>query len=223
MNEIKRFFGQNLKRIRTERGFTQEKLSERIGINQRQLTRIETGRSFPSFATLDSICNVLGVPANVLFDFSEYCEICKNGTDNSVQYYVKQTGDNAFYISGPNTQEEQDNSFCIPKDYNKMNNNECSNDENTMYKMAKNIKKPVVVEYLKNESTLKKITYNPDSTSIIEIQTSGQAKLFNDIIGTLCLLKDSSSKLKYINLAIKCLEDKAHIEKLQNMLDGMLI
>ena len=55
MGEIRQNFGRHLKSLRKNCGFTQEQLSEKIGINQRQLTRIETGKSFPSFETLDAI------------------------------------------------------------------------------------------------------------------------------------------------------------------------
>ena len=49
----------NLKELRKIRNFTQEKLAESIGINLRQLARIEAGESFVSSDTLLKICTAL--------------------------------------------------------------------------------------------------------------------------------------------------------------------
>ena len=69
MDIIKRGFGEQLKVMRKIKGLTQESLAERIGINLRQLARIEAGESFVSSQTLYKICNVLEVSPMVLFNF----------------------------------------------------------------------------------------------------------------------------------------------------------
>ena len=71
MNEIRTYFGRNLKRIRKLKGLPQELLAEKTGLERRQITRIETGKSFPSFRTLDSLCCALDVSPSELFNFSE--------------------------------------------------------------------------------------------------------------------------------------------------------
>jgi len=69
MDIIKKGFGKQLKIYRGLRNYTQEKLAEKVGINPRQLARIEAGESFVSSETLLNICTVLKVsPAN-LFDY----------------------------------------------------------------------------------------------------------------------------------------------------------
>lgn len=73
MSGIKKYFGIKIRKLRKSRGLTQERLSEFIGINQRQLTRIETGKSYPSFQTLELLCVALEVEAHELFDFRD-CE-----------------------------------------------------------------------------------------------------------------------------------------------------
>ena len=45
---LKEGFGQKLKELRKSKGYTQEKLAEKLDITPRQLTRIETGDNFPS-------------------------------------------------------------------------------------------------------------------------------------------------------------------------------
>lgn len=66
---LKEAFGKKLKNIRLSKKLTQENLAELININQRQVSKIETGEHFPSANTLEKICNVLEVPPYELFDF----------------------------------------------------------------------------------------------------------------------------------------------------------
>lgn len=69
MSIIKKGFGERLKTLRKLKGFTQESLAEKIGINLRQLARIEAGESFISSETLFNICNTFNVSPKILFDF----------------------------------------------------------------------------------------------------------------------------------------------------------
>ena len=69
------YFGQNLKFIRKEKGFTQEQLSEMINLDIRQYSRIETGKGFPSLSTLERLCDTLDIDPAYLFDFSPNKEV----------------------------------------------------------------------------------------------------------------------------------------------------
>lgn len=69
MDIIKNGFGKRLKKIRKAKNLTQEKLAEKIGINLRQLARIEAGESFITSETLLKICNALDILPQTLFDF----------------------------------------------------------------------------------------------------------------------------------------------------------
>lgn len=64
--------GRRIKEIRTNRGMTQEKLSEKSGIcNPQQISNIERGMSGMSISKLKDICNVLDVSADyILFGVS---------------------------------------------------------------------------------------------------------------------------------------------------------
>ncbi|MCU6734881.1 helix-turn-helix domain-containing protein [Diplocloster agilis] len=53
--------GANIQRIRLERGLTQEKLAEAIGISPTYMSTIETGRRYPSLKILVDIKNFFGV------------------------------------------------------------------------------------------------------------------------------------------------------------------
>ena len=70
MDIIKKQFGKQLKSLRKSKKYTQESLSESIGINLRQLARIEAGESFVSSETLYKICKTLQVSPKNLFDFT---------------------------------------------------------------------------------------------------------------------------------------------------------
>ena len=219
MNEIKQFFGKNLKRLRVSKGYTQERLSELIGINQRQLTRIETGKSFPSFTTLDSICNALCISADELFNFSDFCELKKDGTNNILYYTASKTTNNVVILKEKFPQYYTCENSLYDKE-NSLSSIEVA-DEDQMSKMSVKLQKPIFVEYIEDGVPSKKIIYNPDGTSSVEIKLLKNEKLFNKIIDDINNIKSSMPKLKFLNLALKCFDDKSSIEKMQNILEGM--
>ena len=62
-------FGLRIKELRKFHGYTQEQLSEMIGIGVRSLGKIETGNCFPSMETLEKLIAVFEIPTVRLFDF----------------------------------------------------------------------------------------------------------------------------------------------------------
>ena len=60
-SELKEIYGHNIKRLREERKMTQEALSEKIGVNEKYLSTIETGAKYTSFEILLSLANTLNV------------------------------------------------------------------------------------------------------------------------------------------------------------------
>ena len=66
--ELVRAVGARVAEARRERGFTQEKLSEAIGIEPVTLSRLETGHRALSHSTLASISSTLGVGLGDLLD-----------------------------------------------------------------------------------------------------------------------------------------------------------
>ena len=114
MTNNKKLLGKRIKQIRKNAGYTQEKLSELIGIETGSLSGIESGRSFPSnvtregkllplslsgiesgrsfpsLVTLEKIAKVLNVKLKTFFEFEtnvtikEMKEIIKNNL-NKVQ------------------------------------------------------------------------------------------------------------------------------------------
>lgn len=58
--------GQRIKQKRLEKGLTQEKLSEFIGVGPSHMSHIESGSTVPSFDVFISILNVLDCSADEL-------------------------------------------------------------------------------------------------------------------------------------------------------------
>jgi len=61
-------FAEQLKKVRKEKGFSQEKLAYKSGITLSQIARIETVRINPSLSTIFIIARTLNVPLSELFD-----------------------------------------------------------------------------------------------------------------------------------------------------------
>lgn len=60
------FIGQRIRQKRIERGITQEKLSELVGIGPSHMSHIESGSTVPSFEVFISILNALNCSADEL-------------------------------------------------------------------------------------------------------------------------------------------------------------
>ena len=71
-DNIKKLLGKKIKELRIKRGFTQEQLSEKIGIGERNLSKIECGYNFITAETLSNLITALNVKAKDLFDFDYY-------------------------------------------------------------------------------------------------------------------------------------------------------
>ena len=62
-------FAERLKELRTDKGFTQEKLAYGSGLTLSQIARIETVRTNPTLSTVFKIARTMKVPLSDLFDF----------------------------------------------------------------------------------------------------------------------------------------------------------
>lgn len=71
-------FGKKLKELRKSKGYTQQALAEKAEIDEKHLSRVENGKYFPSYATLNKLLNALGVTLNEVGIQLEQAEINKN-------------------------------------------------------------------------------------------------------------------------------------------------
>ncbi|MGN0030360.1 MAG: helix-turn-helix domain-containing protein [Candidatus Gastranaerophilaceae bacterium] len=74
MAELKKLLGRRIQELRKRNGIKQEKLAELIGIAPRNMSNIETGRSFPSPENLEKIAKVMDLKVKDLFDFEHQQE-----------------------------------------------------------------------------------------------------------------------------------------------------
>lgn len=60
-------YGEKLRELRRERGFSQEEMALRADITTSYYGQIERGTANPTVSTLDKICNVMGISINDIF------------------------------------------------------------------------------------------------------------------------------------------------------------
>lgn len=71
-NTIQKKFGENLRKVRLAKGYTQEHLANELGIEISQISRIERGVINTSVSTLYSISLILKVNVSDFFDFDNF-------------------------------------------------------------------------------------------------------------------------------------------------------
>ena len=85
---IKKELGEKIKRLRKQRGFTQEMFAELIDISSRNVSNIEQGISFPKPETLEKIIEILEVSSSELF-YGDYIK-SKEELVAGIQNYINQ-------------------------------------------------------------------------------------------------------------------------------------
>lgn len=68
---LKQKLGSKIQKLRKSRKLTQEQLAELVGIDPKNISRIENGNNYPASETLTSIASALGVEIYELFVFNE--------------------------------------------------------------------------------------------------------------------------------------------------------
>lgn len=217
MNRLTIAFGQNLKRLRKMKHLTQEKLAEMIGVNQRQLTRIEVGRSFISAETLEKLYFALGVSFSQLFDFElEDVEMLLTGTDNIAVFRAVKSG-NLISLERMNHIED---SILSEDD---IQNIEPEHVEMSALNISKSINKPVTVRYVEDDEIYKVETYFPDGR--IKTSKDNLLKKVDDdlrvISQNLNNFSQCPKKIEFVKLAVESLNNKESLEKLKNMIEGI--
>lgn len=68
---LKQDLGQRIQYLRKEKKLTQEALAELVGIDQKNISKIENGNNYPAAETLTAIANALEVDIYELFVFNK--------------------------------------------------------------------------------------------------------------------------------------------------------
>lgn len=69
MKSTKELLGARIKELRKAGRFSQEELAEMIGVEPQHMSRVESGRSYPSLDRLEKISTALNVPLKDFFEF----------------------------------------------------------------------------------------------------------------------------------------------------------
>jgi transcriptional regulator with XRE-family HTH domain len=64
--DIRRRLGTNLRRLRTERGWSQEDFADRAGIHRTYVSGIERGERNPTITVVERLAKAMGVDAGEL-------------------------------------------------------------------------------------------------------------------------------------------------------------
>ena len=69
MKNLAAQLGQNIKAYRKSQNLKQSELAEKIGVEAKYLSRLETGLSTPSFKMIEKIAEVFHIEVSELFEF----------------------------------------------------------------------------------------------------------------------------------------------------------
>ncbi len=94
-NSKKTILGNLIKKERKKLKLSQDKFSELIGIDPTNLSKIERGISFPSFATFCSLIEVLKIEPNYFLGFINFEKVEKNPKDLELLENLKTLPDDA--------------------------------------------------------------------------------------------------------------------------------
>jgi transcriptional regulator with XRE-family HTH domain len=67
MGDMRDIFGENVRRQRKARGWTQEHLAELAGVSRAHLAVLETAKVWPSIDMVEKVSTALEIPASRLF------------------------------------------------------------------------------------------------------------------------------------------------------------
>lgn len=89
---IEKFFGKRLKEIRKNKKLTQSELAEKLEVDEKYISRLETGISTPSFSLLEKISEKLNIDIQDLFVKTHY--MSKDEILNDINNKLIKTTDN---------------------------------------------------------------------------------------------------------------------------------
>lgn len=69
MSDSKKLIGERIGKLRKARRLTQSELAEKIGLDNSHLSRLETGKHYPSLDSLEAMAQALDVELRDFFEF----------------------------------------------------------------------------------------------------------------------------------------------------------
>ncbi|GGU98190.1 transcriptional regulator [Kitasatospora herbaricolor] len=90
----------NLKRLRTERGYTLDALAARAGVSRGMIVQIEQARTNPSVASVVRLADALGASIARLLDYDESAAVRIVTADQAVPLWSGPAGGSGTLLSG---------------------------------------------------------------------------------------------------------------------------
>lgn len=216
MKTFKESLGLKIKEYRKSRGYTQEKLAEIIELNQRQLTRIESGENYPSAETIEKICIALDIEPKWIYDFEWQIKesLAKTGTDaKPVLRLVKKDEVITVKSSSPE----------IIKEFKTKRQFPANQSEKSIIECARKMNQAIKVEYFDGRERSNIKVFHPDG--IIEtLLTNEQVltfKTFEKLNEKVKSISKDRNKMNFVIKAIESLEDKEALKELQYLIKGI--
>ncbi|CAL9612695.1 XRE family transcriptional regulator [Streptomyces pilosus] len=97
---LTRSLARNVKRWRTERGFTLDVLAARAGVSRGMLIQIEQARTNPSIGTVVKIGDALGVSVTTLLDYEQDPRVRIVPADRAVRLWHTEGGSFSRLLAG---------------------------------------------------------------------------------------------------------------------------
>ncbi|QEM68769.1 helix-turn-helix transcriptional regulator [Geobacter sp. FeAm09] len=91
MENVTILFGTRIRELRKARGMTQGQLADLLDIEQKHVSLIELGKSYPSLDRLMLIAEALNVPLPSLFDFDHH--MAESERVRGIEEMVRQLGE----------------------------------------------------------------------------------------------------------------------------------
>lgn len=82
--------GRKFKEYRKSKRLTQFELAEKVGLNEKQISRIEAGLNYPTYLTFVKLLKVLEINIS---DFIEQAPLTNNPLQDEVMYLIKTAND----------------------------------------------------------------------------------------------------------------------------------
>jgi transcriptional regulator with XRE-family HTH domain len=100
LDHLTQSLARNLKRWRTERGFTLDGLAARAGVSRGMIIQIEQARTNPSVGTTVKIADALGVTITRLLDFDETPKVRLVPAERAVRMWSTEAGSSTYLLAG---------------------------------------------------------------------------------------------------------------------------
>ncbi|WP_411144342.1 helix-turn-helix domain-containing protein [Streptomyces sp. x-80] len=100
LEQLTRSLGRNLKRWRTERGYTLDALAARAGVSRGMIIQIEQARTNPSVGTTVKIADALGVSITTLLDYEQGPQVRMVAPGEAVRMWSTDAGSHTTLLVG---------------------------------------------------------------------------------------------------------------------------